>query len=48
MVVIGGLGTFEGQILGALVYFVLRETMSNLGPIYLIALGAVAILVMLV
>ena len=48
MVVIGGLGSFEGPILGALVYFLLRETLSNLGPLYLIVLGAVAISVMLV
>lgn len=48
MVVIGGIGTFEGPILGALVYFVLRETLANLGPFYLIILGAVAIAVMLI
>jgi len=48
MVVIGGLGSFEGPILGTLVYFALRETLANLGPIYLIALGAIAIAVMLV
>ena len=48
MVVIGGLGSFEGPILGALVYFLLRETLSNLGPLYLIVLGAVAIAVMLI
>ena len=48
MVVIGGIGTFEGPILGALIYFLLRETLSQLGPYYLMALGAVAIAVMLV
>jgi branched-chain amino acid transport system permease protein len=48
MVVIGGLGSFEGPILGALVYFFLRETMASLGPTYLMVLGAVAIAVMLV
>ena len=47
MVVIGGIGTFEGPILGALIYFSLRETLSQLGPYYLIILGAVAIAVML-
>jgi len=47
MVVIGGLGSFEGPILGALIYFLLRETLANLGPTYLMVLGAVAILVML-
>ena len=45
MVVIGGIGTFEGPILGALIYFSLRETLSQLGPYYLIILGAVAIAV---
>ncbi len=48
MVVIGGVGSFEGPIVGTLVYFALRETLSQLGPIYLIVLGAVAILMMLV
>ena len=45
MVVIGGLGSFEGPIIGALIFFVLRETLSQLGPLYLIVLGAVAIAV---
>ncbi|WP_076858319.1 branched-chain amino acid ABC transporter permease [Bradyrhizobium mercantei] len=48
MVVIGGIGTFEGPILGALIYVFLRETLATLGPVYLIILGAVAIAVMLV
>jgi branched-chain amino acid transport system permease protein len=48
MVVIGGLGSFEGPILGTLVYFLLRESLANLGPIYLIVLGAIAITVMLI
>ncbi|MDE3174810.1 MAG: branched-chain amino acid ABC transporter permease [Pseudomonadota bacterium] len=47
MVVIGGIGTFEGPILGALIYFALRETLSQLGPYYLMILGAVAIAIML-
>lgn len=47
IVVIGGIGTLEGPILGTLVFFVLRETLADLGSIYLIALGAVAILIML-
>ena len=48
MVVIGGLGSFEGPIIGVIIYFVLRETLSNLGPVYLIVLGLVAIAVMLI
>ena len=46
MVIIGGLGSFEGPIIGALVYFLLRETLANLGSVYLMILGAVAIGVM--
>ena len=45
--VIGGIGTLEGPILGTLVYFALRETLADYGTIYLIALGVVAIAVML-
>ncbi|MDB5643082.1 MAG: transporter permease [Hyphomicrobiales bacterium] len=47
MVVIGGIGTIEGPIVGTLIFFLLRETLSDLGTIYLMLLGAVAILVML-
>ncbi len=48
MAVIGGLGTFEGPIIGALVYILLRETLANLGPAYLIILGGIAIAIMLI
>lgn len=47
IVVIGGIGTLEGPILGTLVYFALRETLADYGTIYLIALGVVAIAIML-
>jgi branched-chain amino acid transport system permease protein len=47
MVVIGGVGTLEGPIVGALVYFVLRQYLADLGSWYLIILGAVAVAVML-
>ena len=47
IVVIGGIGTLEGPIIGTLVFFALRETMADLGSVYLIALGVVAIVVML-
>jgi branched-chain amino acid transport system permease protein len=47
IVVIGGIGTVEGPILGTLVYFLLRETLADLGTIYLILLGVVAIVIML-
>ncbi len=47
IVVIGGVGTIEGPIIGTLIYFALRETLADLGTIYLIALGIVAIVIML-
>jgi branched-chain amino acid transport system permease protein len=46
-VVIGGIGTITGPILGTLVYLLLQEYLADLGAWYLIILGAVAILVML-
>ena len=48
IVVIGGIGSLEGPILGTLLFFALRETLAGLGSIYLMVLGAVAIAVMLV
>jgi branched-chain amino acid transport system permease protein len=45
--VIGGIGRFEGPFVGVVVFFALRETLSDLGSIYLMILGAIAILVML-
>ena len=47
IVVIGGIGTIEGPIVGTLLYFALRETLSSFGTWYLIALGAIAVIVML-
>jgi len=47
IVVIGGIGSLEGPIIGTLVFFALRETLADLGTWYLIALGLVAIVVML-
>lgn len=48
IVVIGGLGSLEGPILGTVVFFLLREWLSDYGAWYLILLGTVAVLVMLV
>lgn len=45
--VIGGIGTIEGPIVGTILFFLLRETLADLGTTYLMVLGAVAILVML-
>jgi branched-chain amino acid transport system permease protein len=47
IVVIGGIGTIEGPIIGTIVYFLLREFLADLGSIYLLILGALAIVVML-
>ncbi len=47
IVVIGGIGSIEGPIIGTLIFFALRETLADLGSIYLMVLGAVAIAVML-
>ncbi|MBU2865795.1 branched-chain amino acid ABC transporter permease [Pacificibacter marinus] len=47
IVVIGGIGTIEGPIIGTLIFFALRETLADLGTIYLMVLGVVAIVIML-
>jgi branched-chain amino acid transport system permease protein len=47
IVVIGGIGTIEGPIVGTLLYFILREFLADLGAIYLMILGALAIAIML-
>jgi branched-chain amino acid transport system permease protein len=48
IVVIGGIGTIEGPIIGTIVYFLLREFLADLGTLYLMFLGALAIAIMLV
>jgi len=45
--VIGGIGRIEGPIVGTLVFFALRQTLADLGTIYLMMLGLVAIVIML-
>ena len=45
-VVIGGIGTIEGPIIGCIIYFLLRDLLSDYGSWYLIALGALAIVAM--
>jgi branched-chain amino acid transport system permease protein len=44
-VIIGGLGTIEGPIIGTIVYMVLQQTLQSYNAWYLIILGLVAILV---
>ena len=41
-VLIGGFGTIEGPVVGAIVFFVLQQALSGYDVWYLIALGAVA------
>ena len=45
--VIGGIGRIEGPIVGTIVFFALRQTLADHGTLYLLMLGAVAIVVML-
>jgi branched-chain amino acid transport system permease protein len=47
IVVIGGLGTLEGPIVGTLVFFFLRELLSDYGAWYMILLGTLAVVAML-
>jgi len=45
--VIGGIGRVEGPIIGTIVFFILRQTLADLGSLYLLMLGVVAIAIML-
>lgn len=44
MVLVGGLGTFEGPIIGAVVFFLIQNQFADSGAWYLVGLGAVAII----
>jgi branched-chain amino acid transport system permease protein len=52
IVIIGGIGTIEGPIVGAIIYYGIRQLFTNVlalsGSWYLIALGTVAVVTMLV
>ena len=48
IVVIGGLGTLEGPVIGTIVYVALRELLADYGSWYMILLGALAVGAMLV
>jgi branched-chain amino acid transport system permease protein len=43
MVLIGGMGTIEGPVLGALVLFGLQEALSSSGASYLVIVGGLAV-----
>ncbi len=47
IVVIGGMGRIIGPVIGAVLFVLLRENLSDLGPVYMIVLGAAAIGMML-
>lgn len=47
IVVIGGIGTIEGPIIGVALFFLLREFAADWGSWYLILLGLIAVAVML-
>jgi branched-chain amino acid transport system permease protein len=44
IVVMGGIGTIEGPIIGTIVFFVLQQKLSQHGVWYLILLGSIAVL----
>ena len=44
MVLVGGLGTFEGPIIGAVVLYLLQNHFHNNGVWYFVGLGIIAIL----
>jgi branched-chain amino acid transport system permease protein len=48
IVVIGGIRSLEGPILGTIVFFIIRQNLQDFGVWYLITLGALAIVVILV
>jgi branched-chain amino acid transport system permease protein len=43
MVLIGGMGTIEGPVLGALVLFGLQEALSSYGAWYLVIVGGLTV-----
>ncbi|MCI2810563.1 branched-chain amino acid ABC transporter permease [Eoetvoesiella caeni] len=47
IVVIGGIGTIEGPIIGTLVFFGMRSLLADYGSWYLMVLGLVAIVIMM-
>jgi branched-chain amino acid transport system permease protein len=47
IVVIGGIGTIEGPIVGVLVFYLLQDHLAGFGTWYLMLLGALAIAIML-
>ncbi|NLE23027.1 MAG: branched-chain amino acid ABC transporter permease [Actinobacteria bacterium] len=44
IVVIGGFGTIEGPLIGAVIYFALLQSLSQYGTLYMLLLGIVAVI----
>jgi branched-chain amino acid transport system permease protein len=47
IVVIGGIGTIEGPVIGVVVFYLLQRYLADFGTWYLILLGVIAITIML-
>src|SRR5215470_15265685 len=47
IVVIGGIGTIEGPVVGVIVFYLLQRYLADFGTWYLILLGVIAIAIML-
>ena len=47
VVVIGGIGTLPGPVIGVLVFYALEQVLADYGTVYLIVLGLIGIAVML-
>lgn len=47
IVVIGGIGTIEGPIVGVIIFYILQNLLADYGTIYLLFLGLLGILIML-
>lgn len=47
IVVIGGIGTMEGPVIGAIIFYLMQRYLADFGASYLILLGTLGIIVML-
>ncbi|MCS3932069.1 MULTISPECIES: branched-chain amino acid ABC transporter permease [Bradyrhizobium] len=47
IVVIGGIGTMEGPVIGAIIFYLLQRYLADFGASYLIILGTLGIIIML-
>jgi len=48
IVIIGGIGTIEGPIIGAVIYVLLQQYLSDYASVSMLVLGVVAIIIMLI